>query len=50
MFDDLRGFLRHLESQGQLLQVNDEIDVKYEIAAGMRKTSDIEGPPYACPR
>src|SRR5919106_4090284 len=44
MFEDLRGFLSHLESQGQLLQVNDEVDVKYEIAAGMRKTSDIEGP------
>src|ERR687891_1216400 len=44
MFDDLRGFLSHLESQGQLLQVNDEVDVKYEIAAGMRKTSDIDGP------
>jgi UbiD family decarboxylase len=44
MFDDLRGFLGHLERQGQLLQVNDEVDVKYEIAAGMRKTSDIEGP------
>src|SRR5919106_1705551 len=44
MFEDLRGFLSHLESQGQLLQVNDEVDVKYEVAAGMRKTSDIEGP------
>src|ERR687896_2719614 len=44
MFEDLRGFLSHLESQGQLRQVNDEVDVKYEIAAGMRKTSDIEGP------
>jgi len=44
MFEDLRGFLTHLESQGQLLHVQDEVDVKYEIAAGMRKTSDIEGP------
>jgi 2,5-furandicarboxylate decarboxylase 1 len=44
MFEDLRGFLTHLESQGQLLHVKDEVDVKYEIAAGMRKTSDIEGP------
>ena len=44
MFEDLRGFLTHLESQKQLLRVKDEVDVKYEIAAGMRKTSDIEGP------
>ena len=44
MFEDLRGFLAHLESKEQLLHVKDEVDVKYEIAAGMRKTSDIEGP------
>ena len=44
MFEDLRGFLAHLESQGQLVRVKDAVDVKYEIAAGMRKTSDIEGP------
>jgi 2,5-furandicarboxylate decarboxylase 1 len=44
MFDDLRGFLTHLENQGQLVRVKDEVDVKYEIAAGVRKTSDIDGP------
>src|SRR6266511_676468 len=44
MFEDLRGFLAHLESQKQLLRVKEQVDVKYEIAAGMRKTSDIEGP------
>ncbi len=44
MFEDLRGFLTYLESQGQLVRVKDEVDVKYEIAAGMRKTSDIGGP------
>src|SRR5262245_54569196 len=44
MFEDLRNFLTHLESQKQLLRVKDAVDVKYEIAAGMRKTSDIEGP------
>src|SRR5436309_3292523 len=44
MFEDLRGYLSHLEEKGQLLRVKDEVDVKYEIAAGMRKTSDIEGP------
>jgi 2,5-furandicarboxylate decarboxylase 1 len=44
MFDDLRGFLAHLEDLGQLKHVKDEVSVKHEIAAGMRKTSDIEGP------
>ena len=44
MFEDLRDFLTHLESQEQLLRVKDEVGIKYEIAAGMRKTSDIEGP------
>src|SRR4026207_18404 len=44
MFEDLRGFLSYLEEQRQLLRVTDEVDVKYEIAAGMRKPSDIEGP------
>jgi UbiD family decarboxylase len=44
MFEDLRGFLAHLEDLGQLKRVDDEVSTKYEIAAGMRKTSDIEGP------
>ncbi len=44
MFEDLRGYLTHLENQGQLLRVSDEVDPKFEIAAGIRKTSDIEGP------
>ena len=44
MFEDIRSFLTYLENQGQLLRVKDEVGIKYEIAAGMRKTSDIEGP------
>lgn len=44
MFDDLRGFLAHLEDLGQLKTVKDQVSVKHEIAAGMRKTSDIVGP------
>ena len=44
MFEDLRGYLTYLEKQGQLLRVREEVDVKYEIAAGIRKTSDTEGP------
>src|SRR5712692_4579867 len=48
MFEDLRGFLIHMENQGQLLRVKDEVVDKFEIAAGMRKTSDIEGPALLC--
>ena len=44
MFEDLRSFLSHLETQGQLLRVAEEVDVKYDIAAGIRKISDMEGP------
>src|SRR4029450_10547781 len=44
MFEDVRNFLTYLEGQSQLLRVKDEVGIKYEIAAGMRKTSDIEGP------
>lgn len=44
MFEDLRGFLTHLESQKQLLRVKDPVNVKYEIAAGIRKSSDQQGP------
>jgi len=44
MFEDLRGYLSHLEEQGQLLHVKEEVDVKYDIAAGIRKTSDTNGP------
>ncbi len=44
MFEDLRGYLSFLEEQGQLLRVKEEVDVKFDIAAGIRKTSDVEGP------
>ncbi|HTM08784.1 MAG TPA: UbiD family decarboxylase [Verrucomicrobiae bacterium] len=44
MFEDLRGYLKHLEEQGQLVCVGEEVDTNHEIAAGIRKTSDIEGP------
>src|SRR5574341_96642 len=44
MFQDLRGYLSHLEEQGQLLRGKDQVDVKSDIAAGIRKTSDVEGP------
>ncbi len=44
MVEDLRAYLACLEEQRQLLRVQEEVDPKYEIAAGIRKTSDIEGP------
>jgi UbiD family decarboxylase len=44
MFEDLRGYLSHLEEQGQLLRVKEAVEAKFEIAAGIRKTSDVEGP------
>lgn len=44
MFEDLRSYLSHLEERGQLLRVKEEADPKFEIAAGIRKTSDISGP------
>jgi UbiD family decarboxylase len=44
MFKDLRGYLSHLEEQRQLLRVKEEVDVRHDIAAGIRKTSDVEGP------
>ena len=44
MFKDLRGFLDYLEGKGKLLRVQKEVDVRFEIAAGIRKASDTEGP------
>ncbi|NIO07681.1 MAG: UbiD family decarboxylase [Deltaproteobacteria bacterium] len=44
MFEDLRSYLSYLEEQGQLLRVKDEVDPKFDVAAGIRKTSDVKGP------
>ncbi len=44
MFEDLRGYLSHLEAREQLLRVQEEVDPRFEIAAGIRKTSDVNGP------
>ncbi|MBI4481283.1 MAG: UbiD family decarboxylase [Acidobacteria bacterium] len=44
MYRDLRDFLRRLEDLGQLLRVAEEVDPRYEVAAGIRKTSDVSGP------
>jgi len=44
MFEDFRDFLDYLEKKGKLLRVKKEVDVKYDIAAGIRKISDTDGP------
>lgn len=43
-FDDLRQFLALLEKQGELVRIKKEVDLKYEIGAYIRKTSDLQGP------
>lgn len=44
MYQDFREFLGHLEAEGKLLRVKKEVDVRFEIAAGIRKASDTDGP------
>ena len=44
MINDFREYLKHLEENGKLLRVKKEVDTRFEIAAGIRKTSDIDGP------
>ncbi len=44
MFKDFRDYLDNLEKHGLLLRVTKEVDVRYEIAAGIRKISDNNGP------
>ena len=44
MINDLRDFLNLLEEKKDLVHISRPTSPKYEIAAGIRKTSDIEGP------
>ena len=44
MITDLRGFLNLLEEKKDLVHISRPISPRFEIAAGVRKTSDIEGP------
>jgi len=41
---DLREFIAHLEDEKELRRIRKPVDTKYEIAAYIRKTSDIKGP------
>ncbi|HEY7163228.1 MAG TPA: UbiD family decarboxylase [Candidatus Binatia bacterium] len=43
-FRDLREFISYLEEQKELRRIRKAVDTKYEIAAYIRKTSDIRGP------
>jgi 4-hydroxy-3-polyprenylbenzoate decarboxylase/2,5-furandicarboxylate decarboxylase 1 len=44
MLVDMRGFLKLLEEKGDLVHITEPVSTSFEIAAGIRKTSDIEGP------
>ena len=43
-YENFRDFLNLLESNGKLLRVRKEVDTRFDIAAGIRKVSDIDGP------
>jgi UbiD family decarboxylase len=43
-FNDLRGFIDHLEKEDELAIVNTEVDWKREIQGIVRKTFDSQGP------
>lgn len=41
---DFRDFLRLLEENRRLVRVSREVDTRFEIAAGIRKVCDVDGP------
>jgi UbiD family decarboxylase len=43
-YPDFRGFLEFLDSKGKLRRVQKEVDTRFDIAAGIRKVSDTDGP------
>src|SRR6266568_1689228 len=44
--EDLRSFLAHLDERGELATVDDAVDRRYEIAAYIRRSSDVQGPAF----
>jgi len=44
MYQSFRDFLNRLEMKGKLARVRREVDTRFEIAAGIRKVSDGDGP------
>jgi len=43
-YKNLREFMEVLEDQGDLIRIKDEVNPSYEVAAYVRKSSDVEGP------
>jgi len=43
-YNDLRQFISLLEDEGELRRVRRAVSTKFEIAAGIRKMSDVKGP------
>ena len=43
---DLRDFLDYLRTKGELAQITEPVDSKYEVAAYIRKSSDLQGPAF----
>ena len=43
-FRDLRQFSDMLEEKGELIRIEKEVNLKHEIGAYIRKTSDVRGP------
>jgi 4-hydroxy-3-polyprenylbenzoate decarboxylase/2,5-furandicarboxylate decarboxylase 1 len=43
-FRDLREFIAYLEDRKELRRIRKPVDTQYEIAAYIRKTSDVKGP------
>lgn len=41
---DFRGYLSHLEAHGALRRVTQEVDPRHQMAAGVRRASDTDGP------
>jgi 2,5-furandicarboxylate decarboxylase 1 len=46
VWHDFRGFLEHLESKGELLRLDKEVDPRFEVTAYIRKSCDVEGPAF----
>lgn len=43
-YQDFRGFLSLLEEENRLLRVSRPVSIRFDIAAGIRKVSDTNGP------
>ncbi|MBI4492105.1 MAG: UbiD family decarboxylase [Chloroflexi bacterium] len=43
-FKDLRQFLDYLAERGELVTIDEPVDPRYEVAAYIRKSSDLGGP------